>query len=87
METLQQALAQQRNPLLLLFNNFNSLRSSALLEYLKLSLPLMVGTLQTITCVAVRVQKPARRVGKLSEGFELEHTLLYPGDLLTRALN
>ena len=39
METWQQALAQQRNPLLVLFNNFNSLRSSALLEYLNLSLP------------------------------------------------
>ena len=40
METWQQALAQQRNPLLVLFNDFNSLRSSALLEYLKLPVPL-----------------------------------------------
>ena len=43
METWQQALAQQRNPLLVLFNNFNSLRSSALLEYLKLPMPLCLG--------------------------------------------
>ena len=40
METWKQALAQQRNPLLVLFNNFNSMRSSAVFEYLKLPVPL-----------------------------------------------
>ena len=63
----------------------NSPRGSALLEYFRPPMSLMVGRLQTIACVAVRVRKPVRQVRKLSEGFELEHTLLYPGDLLTRA--
>ena len=65
----------------------SSLRGSALLEYFKSPVPHMVGRHQTITCIAVRVWEPVRQVTKLSEGFELEHTLLYPGDLLTRALS
>ena len=62
METWQQALAQQRNPLLVLFD-FNSLRSSALLEYLKLPVPLVVN-----------LNKPVRQARKSSEGFELKHS-------------
>ena len=67
METLQQALAQQRNPLLVLFNNFNSLRSSALLEYLKLPVPLRGWE-------AVNLNKPVRQARKSSERFELKHS-------------
>ena len=53
MKTWQQALAQQRNPQLVLFNNFNSLRSSALLEYLKLPVPLEMSPGREAACRAV----------------------------------
>ena len=38
----------------------NSLRGSALLGYFELPMPLVVGRLRTITCVAVRVRKPVQ---------------------------
>ena len=42
----------------------------------------IVGRLQTITCVAVRVQKPVRQVRKLSEGITIGTRLIIPWRLI-----
>ena len=52
---------------------FNSPSSSALLEYLKLPVPL-VEAINNHMHSCKSPDKPVRQVRKLSEGFELEHT-------------
>ena len=51
----------------------NSPRGSILFEYLKLPMPLAVGRLETIVCIAVGVRF-VRQVREPSEGFELKHS-------------
>ena len=64
-------------------NDFDSSEAPTFLGCFKLSVPLMIRRLQTITCAAVK--SLAGRLESHQRGFWIETLLLCPGDLLSKS--